>query len=135
MRVERVLRHAGPFSVPPPRRPNHNISFRLAAATAITHTQQQQQVWPKVFDIVNLVVYLAVFIATTFCPRPMALLTPVAVAGANAVYFGGSLVGRPFSDELARESAPEGVRCCFFCAFCFCFFVCAPVRPCRPVSP
>lgn len=79
------------------------------------------------FDIVNLVVYLAVFIATTFCPRPMALLTPVAVAGANAVYFGGSLVGRPFSDELARESAPEGVRCCFFAPFVFASLY---VRPC-----
>jgi hypothetical protein len=64
------------------------------------------QVWPKIFDLLNLALYTSMAAVAHTHPAFARVWTGLITSGVTAAYFVGSLLARrPFCLELAKESA------------------------------
>jgi uncharacterized Zn-finger protein len=99
--------HAPSPPVPPP--PPHT-THQPHPSTPPTPTSCAPQVWPKVFDIVNVSIYCTMAAVAFTHPQWTRLWLPLFTAGLTGSYFLASLlIRRPFCEELAKESAPREV--------------------------
>ncbi|KIY97699.1 hypothetical protein MNEG_10261 [Monoraphidium neglectum] len=81
--------------------------FNFLVATAL-RWRGVLKVWPKTFDLVNIAIYVVAMAASFTHPDFTRLWMPVWTSGLTGLYFLASLlVRRPFTVELAKESAPE----------------------------
>lgn len=66
------------------------------------------KIWPKVFELVNIAIYLTIMVLSFVRPKFTQLWLPLFTSGLTGTYFVASLLAkRPFSHELAKESAPQ----------------------------
>lgn len=80
------------------------------AVTAALRWAGAIRIWPKIFDIVNITIYSTVAVTAYTHPVFTTLWMPVLTNGLTAAYFLSSLaIKRPFTIELAKESAPQGM--------------------------
>ncbi|GBF97303.1 hypothetical protein Rsub_09994 [Raphidocelis subcapitata] len=78
------------------------------AASLLLYRLRVYRIWPKTFDLVNIAIYAIATAIAWAQPAGVRLWMPVLTSGGTAGYFVGSLLGgRPFSLELAKESAPK----------------------------
>ena len=68
------------------------------------------QVWPKVFDLVNVALYVSMAVVAHTHPAFAKFWMGLFVSGITAAYFWASLLARrPFSLEMAKETADPGM--------------------------
>jgi hypothetical protein len=84
------------------------IAIFNASVSALLYRIGLLRVFPRIFDLVNVAIYVTLVAVAETHPKWTNLWAPLFTSGLTALYFAGSLiVRRPFTHDLAKESAPE----------------------------